>query len=48
MPLPPLQSLRIAAAQTPVFWEDVEGAMDYAAGVIAEAEAAGAVLLCFP
>ena len=48
MPLPPLQSLRIAAAQTPVFWEDVDGAMDYAAGVIAEAEAAGAVLLCFP
>lgn len=40
--------MRIAAAQAPVFWEDVDGALAYAAGVIAEAEAAGAVLLCFP
>jgi predicted amidohydrolase len=40
--------MRIAAAQTPVFWEDVAGALAYARGVIAEAQAAGASLLCFP
>lgn len=41
-------TVRVAAAQTPVFWEDVAGALAYARGVIAEAQAAGAALLCFP
>jgi predicted amidohydrolase len=40
--------IRIAAAQTPVFWEDVAGALAYARGVIGQAQAAGASLLCFP
>ena len=40
--------MRIAAAQTPVFWEDVDGALTYARQVIAEAQAVGATLLCFP
>jgi len=42
------QTVRIAAAQTPVFWEDVEAALAYARRAVAEAKAAGASLLCFP
>lgn len=42
------EKIRIAAAQTPVFWEDVAGALAYARGVIGQAQAAGASLLCFP
>lgn len=44
----PGAAVRIAAAQTPVFWEDVEGALAHAGQVAAEARAAGARLLCFP
>ena len=40
--------MKIAAAQTPVFWEDVTGALAYARGAIAQAQDAGASLLCFP
>ncbi|MDP1617603.1 carbon-nitrogen hydrolase family protein [Phenylobacterium sp.] len=40
--------VRIAAAQTPVFWEDIDGALAYARDVIGEAHDAGAALLCFP
>ncbi|MFC3077169.1 carbon-nitrogen hydrolase family protein [Phenylobacterium terrae] len=40
--------VRIAAAQTPEFIEDVEGALAYAAAAIAQAQARGAALLCFP
>jgi predicted amidohydrolase len=43
-----MQTVRIAAAQTPEFREDVEGALAHAAEVAARAEAAGAALLCFP
>ncbi|MES2340215.1 MAG: carbon-nitrogen hydrolase family protein [Pseudomonadota bacterium] len=39
---------RIAAAQTPEFREDVDAALTYAAGVIAEATVQGAELLVFP
>ncbi|MDO8378197.1 carbon-nitrogen hydrolase family protein [Phenylobacterium sp.] len=39
---------RIAAAQTPEFREDVDAALTYALGVIADATAQGADLLVFP
>jgi predicted amidohydrolase len=42
------EAVRVAAAQTPVFWKDVEAALAYARGVIGQAQAAGAALLCFP
>lgn len=40
--------VRIAAAQTPEFREDVEGALKSLRAFAAEAEGAGASLLCFP
>lgn len=40
--------VRIAAAQTPEFREDVTGALAYLVKVAEEAQAAGARLLCFP
>jgi len=40
--------MRIAAAQTPEFREDVPGALDYLAGVMAEAHRQRASLLCLP
>lgn len=40
--------VRIAAAQTPEFRENLDAALAYAAAVIAEADACGAELLCFP
>lgn len=40
--------VRIAAAQTPEFREDVDGALAYAAATMDEAHARGAELLCFP
>lgn len=40
--------MRIAAAQTPEFREDTAGALAYLAGVAAQAQAAGARLLCLP
>jgi predicted amidohydrolase len=40
--------VRVAAAQTPEFREDVAGALAYAIETIARAEAEGAALLCFP
>lgn len=43
-----MSSVRIAAAQTPEFVEDLEGALGWLLDVAAEAEAAGAALLCFP
>ena len=43
-----MRSVRIAAAQTPEFREDVEAALDHAIGVAARAEADGAALLLFP
>lgn len=39
---------RIAAAQTPEFLEDVDGALGWLSGLIAEAEAQEAALLCLP
>jgi predicted amidohydrolase len=39
---------RVAAAQTPEFREDVAAALAYAAEQVAEAEARGAALICFP
>ncbi|HEX2561779.1 carbon-nitrogen hydrolase family protein [Phenylobacterium sp.] len=39
---------RIAAAQTPEFREDVDGALAHASATIDEAHARGAALLCFP
>ena len=41
-------TVRIAAAQTPVFREDVAGAVAWLAGVMEEAARAGAALLCLP
>jgi predicted amidohydrolase len=41
-------TVRIAAAQTPEFREDIESALDCLIGVPARAEAKGAALLCFP
>jgi predicted amidohydrolase len=40
--------VRIAAAQTPEFREDLEAALGHAVEVAERAEAAGAALLCFP
>lgn len=40
--------VRIAAAQTPEFIEDIEAALAYAASAVTEADARGAELLCFP
>jgi predicted amidohydrolase len=41
-------SMRIAAAQTPEFRNDVDAALAWADTVVAEAAAGGAALLCFP
>jgi len=43
-----MSAVRIAAAQTAEYREDVEGALSYAVGVSRKAEAEGACLLCFP
>jgi predicted amidohydrolase len=43
-----MKSLRIAAAQTPDFHDDIEAALRYAASTMERAEADGAALLCFP
>ena len=40
--------MRIAAAQTPEFREDVPGALGYLAGVMEQARFEGASLLCLP
>lgn len=44
----PLNTVRIAAAQTPEFREDLDAALAHAADLAARAEAQGAALLCFP
>lgn len=41
-------TVRVAAAQTPEFLEDIQGALDHAVEVAACAAAEGAALLCFP
>lgn len=41
-------ALRIAAAQTPEFRDDVAAALAHLLDVVSQAEAAGARLLCFP
>lgn len=41
-------SLRIAAAQTPEFRQDIAGALDHAVDVVERAQALGAALVCFP
>ncbi|MBY5365448.1 carbon-nitrogen hydrolase family protein [Rhizobium leguminosarum] len=43
-----MTSIRIAAAQTPEFRENVGAALDYARGIAARAEDEGVVLLVFP
>ncbi len=43
-----MKTVRIAAAQTVEFREDIEAALNYVADVAACAEAEGASLLCFP
>lgn len=43
-----MSTVRIAAAQTPQFWEDVPAALDHAIAVAEAAEAQGAALLAFP
>lgn len=43
-----MPTVRIAAAQTPEFREDIEAALAYAAEAVVWAQAAGAALLCFP
>jgi predicted amidohydrolase len=43
-----MKNVRIAAAQTVEFQEDIEGALTCVAEVAAHAEAEGASLLCFP
>lgn len=43
-----MRTLRIAAAQTPEYRDDVEAALAHAMDVMARAEQAGARLLCFP
>jgi predicted amidohydrolase len=43
-----MKTVRIAAAQTAEFREDIEAALHCAAEVVERAEAQGAVLLCFP
>ena len=44
----PMKRVRIAAAQTPEFREDVPGALTYLARVMEQAHADGASLLCLP
>lgn len=43
-----MRTVRIAAAQTPEFREDIEGALTHALGACAYADAQGAALVCFP
>jgi predicted amidohydrolase len=43
-----MKTVRIAAAQTIEFQEDIEGALNCVTDVAARAEAEGASLLCFP
>jgi predicted amidohydrolase len=43
-----VKTVRIAAAQTPEFREDLEGALAYALDLATRPEAADAALLCFP
>jgi predicted amidohydrolase len=43
-----MKTVRIAAAQTPEFLEDIDAALDCLAIVAARAKAEGAVLLCLP
>ena len=43
-----MKTVRIAAAQTAEFRQDIEAALNCATDVAARAEAAGAALLCFP
>lgn len=43
-----MSTVRIAAAQTPQFWEDVPAALDYAVATAEAAEREGAALLVFP
>ncbi|MDE1994857.1 MAG: carbon-nitrogen hydrolase family protein [Rhizobiaceae bacterium] len=43
-----MKTVRIAAAQTPEFREDIEGAVAYAVDVAAQTHAEGARLICFP
>ena len=43
-----MKTIRIAAAQTPEFREDIAAALNYASDVAACAESEGAALLCFP
>jgi predicted amidohydrolase len=43
-----MKTVRIAAAQTPDFREDVPAALNHAMGVLSKAEAEGAALVCFP
>jgi predicted amidohydrolase len=42
-----MTSVRIAAAQTPEFWGDIDASLDYAAQVIEQAYNHGARLTCF-
>jgi predicted amidohydrolase len=43
-----LTPMRIAAAQTPEFRQDIPGALAWLAGVMGQAQRQGAVLLCLP
>lgn len=43
-----MKNVRIAAAQTVEFREDLDAALNCAADLAADAQAQGAVLLCFP
>jgi len=43
-----MKTMKIAAAQTPDFREDIDAALNYAVDVIARADAEGVSLLCFP
>lgn len=43
-----MNTVRIAAAQTPEFREEPDAALDWAAEIAAQAQDAGAALLCFP
>jgi len=43
-----MKTVRIAAAQTVEFWEDIEAALNCVADFAARAETEGAALLCFP
>jgi len=43
-----MKTIRIAAAQTVEFREDITAALNYASEVAACAETEGAALLCFP